>query len=622
MVKEKYRILVLLSKIVIFLFASLNTAITQKFTFESDVKNESVNYTSKLDRALSSDNSVMLKKILSKNRKLVNAASFKKKSKFYRFERQKIHLINDVTIRCLMGDVGLDLVKTVLSFDPNMYSDYGGSTAFYYILDYLAETEISNSSDGLKLFHLFVSKSNFEISRRYKTLEPPLSYILSKNYNYQGQYSHNYIADSVIESFIMQGSDVNTFDRYGNNLLLFAFAADRINLTDLLIDKGANINVQNKNGKDALYFCVKNNNLHLWNKLQESNYKFDLYNLQEMGIKEFVPMLDKPFYESLLKTCISKFSTFDDVVTFIEIFPIGIEDIFKSEYFHLWSNQLETNNFPRLQDLLDEKEIKLEDSSQTNLNKLEYRYIKEAPLSKNISAEYSCRIYYEDSNEIFRGEWSGECENIYNEKFSENIEWANGYGNFTFISESGYKWTITGKFINGRIDGLSTENDNSQTKYSYFIDGLRDGIVTSIIKSRNNPDYPISFLVSYAKGIPDGDIGVAVYENGQVSKLEHLGDNKFTTSRINYGNYYPVKLFIEGIKCYALDKVSSLPNSKLGKAVVSNILSSLILDEDFRIENLAKSHLKSTFKSELKKNGLENFADLIDMNDLISCMFN
>jgi len=59
---------------------------------------------------------------------------------------------------------------------------------------------------------------------------------------------------------IVAADDIDAVDAQGNTALMLAAKAEKNDLVDMLLDKGANINRQNRDGETALILTIKNNN--------------------------------------------------------------------------------------------------------------------------------------------------------------------------------------------------------------------------------------------------------------------------------------------------------------------------------------------------------------------------
>ena len=60
-------------------------------------------------------------------------------------------------------------------------------------------------------------------------------------------------------SFNLQS--INSFDKYGKSPLMYASEFGFYDIVEILIEKGADINMIDKTGKSALILAVKNNHL-------------------------------------------------------------------------------------------------------------------------------------------------------------------------------------------------------------------------------------------------------------------------------------------------------------------------------------------------------------------------
>jgi ankyrin repeat protein len=59
----------------------------------------------------------------------------------------------------------------------------------------------------------------------------------------------------TIKLMIEKGANINIEDKYGQNCIFYAIRESRVDVVELLIEKGANINQVDKKKNDSLYFC-------------------------------------------------------------------------------------------------------------------------------------------------------------------------------------------------------------------------------------------------------------------------------------------------------------------------------------------------------------------------------
>ena len=586
------------------------------FSFESDIKNESTNYTKRLKKAVDQNDNELLKDVLSSNPKLVDAASFKKKAKFYPLQNEKIHLINDASILYLEGRLSLDFIAKVLDFKPNLYNSYNGLTPLYTILKYLCSSNDDERQRALSLFNLLVENSDIDLNRRYKSQPPPLSFLLGGSYKNHGDFS--FIPNTVIDEFLEAKVDIQTRDDYENTLLHYSLNTGYLELFRRCLISGLSFSDKNQSNQDGLYFAISSDKINVVETLFESGYKINLYGLE--NLKNALSVANSAIFKKIAYEATFLIKDYKSFKKFLSVFPNHEKRLFDPVISSNWIDNFKTNDYPKIEEHLGQLIKTFNNEKKATLLSLKKRYYLNPPTSEDLTPLSGCRIYDTDMTSIYIGNWSGECRTVYNKDLKMNYSVAYGYGKFHFTKGKN-TWSIEGNFYEGKLDGLSITNSRTRKIFEYFKDGKRDGIYIAKMLNRIDRNYPVMFLMSFQEGQPLGNFGIALYDNGQVSKLNHESDGYLSTTRTNYGNHYPIKLLIEGSKCYLISQLSKLGGVR-GRGILTSIFTSVLKDENFQLENIALDQLQITIQNQLRIHGYNDLADIVSVVDFLECVFN
>lgn len=138
----------------------------------------------------------------------------------------------------------------------------GGKTPIYLVMDYLATHPKGECQVAEQLLEAFLSRSDFNINQRYRSLLPPFAYLIRTNYSHLGgHFSADYISDNVLKMLIGAGARVNTYNTDGGSLMSFALETDNQYLQSYFVEKGINLRHEDKAGNDDVYKLIADGNL-------------------------------------------------------------------------------------------------------------------------------------------------------------------------------------------------------------------------------------------------------------------------------------------------------------------------------------------------------------------------
>jgi hypothetical protein len=208
-------------------------------------------------------------------------------------------------------------------------SSYEGK--FYELLDYIATHPKTECQDAELSLVQILSRSDFDINRRYSDFLPPLAYLIRKNKEFLGKFRTDYISDNVLKILIDKGANVNTYDNDGNSLIAFAVETENDYLTSYFISKGIDLKKKNSSGKDALYLAIESGNTPLIKQMQNNGIKLNINTLKNepSSFKNHTET-----YNYIAEVCGEKALNYEDIVLFRNKFGDKF-DLVKAKYDNL-----------------------------------------------------------------------------------------------------------------------------------------------------------------------------------------------------------------------------------------------------------------------------------------------
>ena len=225
-----------------------------------------------------------------------------------------IPLVNDVVGRTLAGSVSIDMCRAVFDAGGDPYSVYNGETPIYQVMNVLAVTPTENTGVAVEVLDILLSVNGFDVNRRYRSLPPPFSYLLSENYRYLGNsYSSDYLSTELLRKIIDSGGRLNSFNDDGASLLLLANSTGNTYLRDYLLDNGVDIDkIADEQGNNAVFAAIAEDNLDLLKKIV-GNYSLKLTTVM---MSEGDASMSPQIYDYVTKECAQNSYTYDELVLF------------------------------------------------------------------------------------------------------------------------------------------------------------------------------------------------------------------------------------------------------------------------------------------------------------------
>jgi len=257
---------------------------------------------------------------LKSNPQMVNNASSSKSEQGYG-NKAIIHtvpLLYDAVRRTLQGTCYLDMCKVIIDAGCDLNAVFDGKPPVYIILDYIATHPAIQCETAEQLLSLIVSEKNFDVNYRYKTLLPPLPYLIRENHQFLGRYDKNYVSDNVLKLLIVKGSPINTYDNDGSSLMAFAIETDNQYLSAYFIKQGIDLKRSNNQGNDALYLAIDKGQLTIAKSVIEKT-NFDL-NINTLRNDPAVFKKYTDTYDYVADICANKAINYKDIRAFAEAF--------------------------------------------------------------------------------------------------------------------------------------------------------------------------------------------------------------------------------------------------------------------------------------------------------------
>ena len=225
-----------------------------------------------------------------------------------------------ITERALIGDVSPSSCKEAITSEQ-LKQPYNGKTPIYLVMDYLATHPKAECAVAEQVLDVFLSHPSFDVNMRYSALTPPLAYLIRKNYDFlNGEFSTEYISDSVIRKLIEAGASVNTYNSDGSSLMTFASKTHNKYLQDYFLQQNIDLHHTDKQGNDETYRIIAGGDLALLKRLvDEERIKIDFFKLRNepKDIEQYPAM-----YDYLANICAQQVSSYDEISLYRQKFNL------------------------------------------------------------------------------------------------------------------------------------------------------------------------------------------------------------------------------------------------------------------------------------------------------------
>ena len=164
----------------------------------------------------------------------------------------------------------------------------------------------------MEVLKLLVAQKGFDLNRRYRSLPPPFSYLLSENFKFLGNkyYSKDYLSTELIRFLIDNGAYLNSYDENGASLLLFAIQTDNSFLRNYLLENG--VKFKDTEGDNTVYAAIEDNDVPLLQRIV-NNYNV---RLTTSMVKNWTSKVSPDMFEYLIGQCADNSKTYKELVDF------------------------------------------------------------------------------------------------------------------------------------------------------------------------------------------------------------------------------------------------------------------------------------------------------------------
>lgn len=272
-----------------------------------------------LSTLLNNDDASGMASYLLSNPQMVNGASSTKSERGYGSKPivRTVPLLYDAVYRSLHGYCSVEICKIIINAGCDINAVFEERTPIYLILDYLATHPIDQCKTAETLLELFLTRKDFDVNYRYKSLLPPLSHLIRTNRLFLGKFDKDYISEHTLKLLIENGSPINTYDNDGNSLMKFAIETDNQYLSLYFIQNGIDLYRENKSGNDAMFQAIDAGQIEIIKQLLQQGYELNIHNLaNEPATFKKYPEI----YDYLTEMLGGQVSSYEDIKLFIKKF--------------------------------------------------------------------------------------------------------------------------------------------------------------------------------------------------------------------------------------------------------------------------------------------------------------
>lgn len=263
------------------------------------------------------------------------------------------------------------------SVESGLYSSYNGKTVIYKILDEVAE----GKEEARQVFFLLANNEKFDLTRRYKALPPPYTYLLERVNGFR------HVDSAVIKAFFDRGVSTDGLDLSGNSLLMLSAMYGAESLMKCAIEYGASLELKNHSGRNAFFYAVENENLTQVKMLQKAGFEISLAALKNIEYHEVALSNSHDLELFLLESCIEEVNSFRTLELFTSFFPESRFNFLISEDYIFNKLHLANEDIPGFVNLMDVKADAPADHRHL-IKKLKLRYVNSVQSIEGLSEAF------------------------------------------------------------------------------------------------------------------------------------------------------------------------------------------------------------------------------------------
>lgn len=240
----------------------------------------------------------------------------------------------------LQGKMSLQEAKIAAAEAKSLTDAYDGKTPIYLLMDFIATHPIEACATAESLLESFAEREDFDANLRYRSLVPPLNYLIRENYHFLGnRFSSDYISMKVIKLLVEKGASVNSYNTDGGSLMTFARETNNVALQDFILGKNIDLIHNAKSGKNEVYSIIERGDAELLKKVIASGS----VNIDVTTIENDLDKLaaHKEAYDMLAVHCANRISNYNELTLFLQKFK-GKKDLVAKKYQEMANNEFMT----------------------------------------------------------------------------------------------------------------------------------------------------------------------------------------------------------------------------------------------------------------------------------------
>lgn len=337
---------------------------------------KAVTFNKKLKPLLNQKSVSLLEEYFEKNKNDINDASVvvEYDGEFVKNAKRNKPLIHDVMDECIAGNYDTAMLSYIISKGANTAIDFFEWPPFYRALNFIATHKIEECKNAINVIHVFANSSNYDIRKQYKTELPPFAYLIRKNFEFLGnKYSKDYLPVELVKLFIDKGSNANTYDQIGNNLITFTVQTNNIELQRYLAIKDVDINKTNHAGKDAMYSAIISEATESVKELINTGYKLEPSRLLEMGLQNKINKTNTVLLNCITDESYKYVTSYTQAKDFMLLFDESKNKLLEnSKYLQIGINN---ENIPEFISILEFNTPSFANSEMAEIKNIKTQYI-------------------------------------------------------------------------------------------------------------------------------------------------------------------------------------------------------------------------------------------------------